>query len=63
MESMKEIKEFYIKKQDHLKKIHIPELIFFSDTFVCSVCGASGIYKVRGNTKTCPECGGTMYRK
>ncbi|PAU67850.1 hypothetical protein B1400_1533 [Bifidobacterium italicum] len=34
-----------------------------SDTFKCSKCGERGIYKVLGNTKRCPTCGGTMYRQ
>lgn len=34
-----------------------------SDTFKCSKCGERGIYKVLGNTKPCPTCGGTMYRQ
>ena len=34
-----------------------------SDTFLCEKCGCRGIYKILGNTKKCPECGGTMYRQ
>lgn len=43
--------------------IRVPKGCFHSDTFVCEKCGCRGIYKVLGNTKTCPECGGTMYRQ
>ena len=45
------------------KKIVVPKGIFCSDTFVCTDCGCRGIYKVYGDTKTCPDCGGTMVRQ
>lgn len=45
------------------KKISVPKGVFCSDTFLCENCGCRGIYKVYGNTKTCPECGGTMRRQ
>ena len=53
----------HVTATNHLKKIIIPKGRFCSDTFLCSNCGARGIYKVYGDTKTCPECGGTMYRQ
>ena len=45
------------------KKISVPKGVFCSDTFLCENCGCRGIYKVYGDTKTCPECGGTMRRQ
>lgn len=45
------------------KKVKIPTIVLKSDTFLCEKCGCRGIYKVLGNTKTCPECGGTMRRQ
>ena len=36
---------------------------FMSDYFVCESCGYGGYYKILGNTKTCPKCGGTMRRQ
>ena len=35
---------------------------YISDCFVCSFCGYGMYVKVRGDTYTCPECGGTMRR-
>ncbi len=48
---------------NEFKKIIVPKGRFCSDTFVCADCGARGIYKVLGDKRTCPECGGTMYRQ
>lgn len=52
------------------KKVLFESMIFMpktykhkSDTFVCSNCGRRVILKVYGDTCTCSECGGTMYRQ
>lgn len=34
-----------------------------SDYFVCRDCGYGMYAKILGNTKKCPECGGTMFRQ
>lgn len=36
---------------------------YVSDYFVCSSCGYGSYIKVLGDKCTCPECGGTMWRK
>ncbi len=36
---------------------------YISDLFKCSKCGHTAYLKVLGNTATCSECGGTMYRQ
>lgn len=56
-------KSIIVKVEAKKKTIKVPCGCFCSDTFVCEKCGARGIYKVLGNTKTCPECGGTMHRQ
>ena len=33
-----------------------------SDYFKCSSCNYTVLYRVRGNTAKCSQCGGTMYR-
>ena len=55
--------EIQVVSEKEFKAIFVPNVHFCSDTFLCADCGARGIYKVYGNTKTCPECGGTMYRQ
>ena len=35
---------------------------YISDHFTCTKCGYETYVKVLGNTCSCPECGGTMYR-
>lgn len=56
-------KEICVTAATQFKRISIPKGCFCSDTFVCEKCGLRGIYKVYGDTKTCPDCGGTMHRQ
>ncbi len=61
------MKKIKVQTNTEVKPISVPSCRFLgsyiSDFFVCSNCDFSGYFKVLGNTKTCPKCGGTMYRK
>lgn len=56
------MKEKVIKVKENNNKSKEIKVVFESEYFKCSSCGYTVRIKAIGDTATCSQCGGRMYR-